>query len=47
MASWAQVVAFSQPLTSDRFEGANDGPVTLKVIQQLNVIVWDEEAKRA
>jgi len=45
MASWAQVVAFSQPLTADRIEGANDEPVTLKVMQRLNVIVWDEETK--
>jgi putative SOS response-associated peptidase YedK len=45
MASWAQVVAFSQPLTADRYECANDEPVTLKVMQQLNVIVWDPELK--
>src|SRR3984885_6725409 len=45
MASWAQVVAFSQPLTSDRFEGSNDEPVTLKVMGNLNVIIWDEEQK--
>jgi putative SOS response-associated peptidase YedK len=38
-------VAFSQPLTADRHEGTNDEPVTLKVMQQLNVIIWDEEAK--
>jgi putative SOS response-associated peptidase YedK len=45
MASWAQVVAFSQPLTSDCFDGSNDEPVTLKVMGMLNVIVGDEEGK--
>jgi putative SOS response-associated peptidase YedK len=37
--------AFSQPLTSDHFEGSNDEPVSLKVIGDLNVIVWDEDQK--
>jgi putative SOS response-associated peptidase YedK len=45
MASWAQVVAFSQPLTSERLERGNDEPVTLKVMGAVNVIVWDEEEK--
>jgi putative SOS response-associated peptidase YedK len=45
MASWAEVVAFSQPLTSDR-AGANDEPVTLKVMSPLNVIVWDAQEGR-
>lgn len=41
MASWAEVVAFSQPLTNERFEGANDEPVSLKVMGLLPVIIWD------
>jgi putative SOS response-associated peptidase YedK len=45
MASWAQVVAFSQPLISHRYDGANDEPVSLKVMGNLNVIIWDEEQK--
>jgi len=46
MASWAEVVAFSQPLISDRYGGANDEPMTLKVMGLLNVIVWDAEERR-
>jgi putative SOS response-associated peptidase YedK len=47
MASWAEVFAFSQPLTTDRdYSGANDEAVTLKVMGAVNVIVWDEEEKR-
>jgi putative SOS response-associated peptidase YedK len=47
MASWSEVVAFSQPLTADRgLSGANDEAVTLKVMGAVNVIVWDEEEKR-
>jgi putative SOS response-associated peptidase YedK len=47
MASWAEVVAFSQPLTADRdYSRANDEPVTLKVMGTLNVIVWDNEERR-
>ena len=46
MASWADVVAFSQPLTADRdYRRANDEAVTLKVMGAVNVIIWDEEAK--
>ena len=45
MASWAQVVVFSQPLTVDRHEGATS-PVTLKVVGNINVIVWDEQEQR-
>ncbi|HKU54044.1 MAG TPA: SOS response-associated peptidase family protein [Rhizomicrobium sp.] len=46
MASWAQVVAFSQPLTMDRYQGANDEPLTLKVMGAVQVIVWDEAQQR-
>ena len=46
MASWAEVVAFSQPLTADRdYSRANDEAVTLKVMGQVNVIVSDEDEK--
>ncbi len=46
MASWAEVVAFSQPLTGEPVSRANDEPVTLKVMNLLNVIVWDAEEQR-
>lgn len=39
MASWAQVVAFSQPLTLDA-----DRLVTLRVMGDLQVILWDHVA---
>jgi hypothetical protein len=51
LASWAEVVAFSQPLTEgDRGGdapgegGSNDEIVTLRVGALLPVIVWDSEA---
>jgi putative SOS response-associated peptidase YedK len=46
MASWAQVVAFSQPLTRDpKAMGAQeDREVTIRVMANLPVIVWDNEA---
>ena len=43
MASWADVVAFSQPLTSEH-AGSNDRLVTFRVMMNLPVIVWDREA---
>jgi putative SOS response-associated peptidase YedK len=53
MFSWQQVVAFSQPLTADRFEkksastGDNDREVTYRVVAELPVIVLDiVESKR-
>jgi putative SOS response-associated peptidase YedK len=46
MASWSEVVDFSQPLSGNRREGANDEPVTLKVMGQVNVIVWDAQERR-
>jgi hypothetical protein len=50
LASWGEVVAFSQPLTE---RGGNDGPgegsndeiVTFRVGGLLPVIVWDAEAR--
>lgn len=44
MASWAEVVAFSQPLTMDRVSGDNDRQVTFRVMGNLPAIVWDKEA---
>lgn len=46
MASWAEVVAFSQPLDLAGQRRANDEPVTLKVMSLLNVIVWDAAEQR-
>lgn len=42
MASWREVVAFSQPLTKD----ARDETVTYGVARPLPVIVWDAEARQ-
>ncbi len=44
MASWAEVVAFSQPLATDRVEGSNDREVTFRVMSNLPVIIWDKKA---
>jgi putative SOS response-associated peptidase YedK len=45
MASWAEVVAFSQPLTRDDVqESDNDRAVTFRVMSNLPVIIWDKEA---
>jgi putative SOS response-associated peptidase YedK len=45
MASWAEVVAFSQPLTADRdHKGDNDHEITLRVMSNLPVIIWDKKA---
>jgi putative SOS response-associated peptidase YedK len=43
MKSWAEVVAFSQPLTADRYERSNDAETTYKTFGTLPVIVWDKE----
>ena len=44
MASWAEVVAFSQPLTAD-VPGENDYAVTYRPYAMLPVIVWDEKSR--
>lgn len=49
LASWREVVAFSQPLTDqgndgEPGEGSNDEIVTFRVGGPLPVIVWDAEA---
>ncbi|HWY60514.1 MAG TPA: SOS response-associated peptidase family protein [Rhizomicrobium sp.] len=46
MASWAEVVAFSQPLTVDRYDGANDQSRTYRVMTVLPVIIWDKDLQR-
>jgi putative SOS response-associated peptidase YedK len=47
MASWAEVVAFSQPLTrAEVKEGDNDRVVTYRVMDNLPLIVWDGVARR-
>ena len=50
LASWGEVVAFSQPLTEHGRsdgpgEGSNDEIVTYRVNGLLPVIVWDAEAR--
>jgi putative SOS response-associated peptidase YedK len=45
MASWAELVAFSQPLSRDDAEaGDNDREITFRVMSNLPVIVWDKGA---
>ena len=48
MASWAEVHAFSQPLTVPAREGGsdNDHEVTFRPYSMLNVIVWDANTKQ-
>ena len=46
MASWREVVAFSQPLTVTPREGSNDQVVSYGVMQPLPVIVLDPETKQ-
>ncbi len=54
MASWAEVVAFSQPLDSTREGGGggeaggggNDRELTYRVNGQMPVIIWDAEQGR-
>lgn len=45
MASWAEVVAFTQPLTRDAVRPSdNDKEITFRVMSNLPVIIWDKEA---
>lgn len=46
MASWSEVLDFSQPLSLHPEAGANDRPVTFRVMGNLPVIVWDREGRR-
>lgn len=42
MASWREVVAFSQPLTGGNFDG-EEREITFRVMGNLPVIIWDRE----
>lgn len=47
MASWAEVVAFSQPLTRDQVQPTdNDREITFRVMSNLPVIIWDRDARQ-
>ena len=46
MASWAEVVAFSQPLTADTSDGSNDSEVTYRTFGELPVIVFDKQKQQ-
>jgi putative SOS response-associated peptidase YedK len=46
MASWENVVDFSQPLTNDGGEGGGDDEVvTYRVNTMLSVVIWDAETR--
>ncbi len=45
MASWAEVVAFSQPLMREQVTPSdNDREITFRVMGALPVIIWDKDA---
>jgi len=46
MASWADVVDFSQAFTNSDGATGNDQEVGFRVMSQLNIIVWDQEIKK-
>jgi len=47
MASWAEVVAFSQPLTMERYDNrTNDQSVNFRVMSNLPVIIWDRAQQK-
>jgi putative SOS response-associated peptidase YedK len=46
MASWADVVDFSDAFSASAGGSDNDQPVGFKVMSQLRVIIWDREEKR-
>src|ERR1700761_8053850 len=46
MASWAEVVDFSDAFSSSGGGSDNDQPVGFKVMSQLHVIIWDHEEKK-
>lgn len=46
MASWGDVVDFSEAFSATSGAGDNDQPVGFKVMSQLRVIVWDREQKK-
>jgi putative SOS response-associated peptidase YedK len=46
MASWADVVDFSQAFSATSGDGENDRSVAFKVMSELAVITWDREAAK-
>lgn len=46
MASWGEIVDFSDAFTATAGGGDNDQPVGFKVMSQLRVIIWDREEKK-
>jgi putative SOS response-associated peptidase YedK len=47
MASWSEVVSFSQPLSREEVrESDNDRVITFRVMSNLPVIIWDKESKQ-
>lgn len=46
MASWENVVDWSDAFTTTKGVGENDQPVGFKVMSQLRIIIWDQEEKR-
>src|ERR1700754_408232 len=46
MASWSDVVDFSEAFSATAGAGDNDQPVGFKVMSELHIIVWDRDAKR-
>jgi len=45
MASWAEVVSFSQSLSRDQMMPSdNDREITFRVMSNLPVIIWDKQA---
>lgn len=46
MASWSEVVDFSQAFTGDSGAAGNDQEIGFRVMSQLNVIIWDAELRK-
>lgn len=46
MASWADVVDFSDAFTAASGAGDNDQPVGFRVMSELRVIIWDREQRK-
>src|ERR1700761_969606 len=46
MASWAEVVDFSDAFSSSGGGGDNDQPVGFKVMSQVQIIIWDAQEKK-
>jgi len=46
MASWSEVVDFSDASTNGGGEGENDHQITFRMMGDLAVIVYDQEAEK-